>query len=196
VKDFFQGYRRKLQLTDFSPKLNKENEKRIRLDFAMPLTGQPLVGLPDFVSAAMDAVGKLDSGIVTADCSPELEGFTIDAFPTPEAKRRELLITGATLRGFQVARPDGDTAAADDVTRYFHLNVPGRKEIIDWAWENLGATVFCEFVQTQPSLDLAAEDKPNGKSKDAKSKAAGDDDGEDDSYPTQPAANRRAVRTV
>jgi hypothetical protein len=192
VKDFFQGHRRKLQLTDFSPKLNKENEKRIRMDFAMPLTGQPLVGLPDFVNAAMDAVGKLDSGIVTADCSPELEGFTIEAFPTPEAKRRELLITGATLRGFQVARPDGDTPS-DEVTLYFHINVPGKKEIIDYAWLNLGATVFCEFVQTQPSLDLGAE-KTNGKEKDSKSKAAGED--KDDDYPTQPAANRRAVRTV
>jgi hypothetical protein len=200
MKEFFKQQRRKLQLIDFAPKMNAESEKRIRIDFAMPLTGQPLVGLPDFVSDAMGAVGKVDSGILNAELSAELEGITIELFPHDKAKRREVLLTSCTLRKFSVARPDvKEGTPSDDVTLYFNTTVPGTKEILDYCWDSLGMTVFGEFEQTQPSLDMGAGDeeeggKKNGKAgKDSKSKAAGDNDDDGDQMPIQPATNRRAV---
>jgi hypothetical protein len=155
---FFPGQRRKLVLADFYPKLNTEDEKRLCLCFSMSLSDQSLVGMPQGIGAAFEAVGKLDNGIPKCPFGEELEGITVELFPHDKAKRREQLLPAVTLRSFMVTRPDTENAKANEIELTFNTTVPGSRDLCTWAYENLGAVLYADFTQAQGSLELKTDE--------------------------------------
>jgi hypothetical protein len=58
ANQFFTGEKCMLTLMDVKPKLNQQNDRRIRFDFAMPLTAKILESAPQDVKDAFYAVVK------------------------------------------------------------------------------------------------------------------------------------------
>lgn len=150
--EFFPNRRRELQLTDVYPKLNSESEKRLLLEFKMPLTTDNLMGAPRQVQAAFEAIAKLDNGIPQAPIETEFEGVGGEFFGVPDQREPASLVVAATFRKLEVKREE-----SGDVVLTFNTTVPWATKLWSWAGENLGATMFAEFHVTQPMLPMKQE---------------------------------------
>lgn len=154
---FFPNQRRRLMLCNVALKRNQQNEKRIKLDFSMPLTGGSLVGMPVPVMKAFEAVAQLDNGIMTTGLAVDVEAQAIDFYPHDQKNAPiNLQLKNAELQSLTVSRPDTDQAKKrDEVTLYFTTTVPASRKIWDWAYENIGCEMFAIFTASQPQLDIA-----------------------------------------
>jgi hypothetical protein len=154
--EFFPRQRRRATLKDWSPKRNNEHEKRVLINFTIPLTGESLVGIPDFVNDAFVAIEKQGNPIEGITLETEIEGVTLEFFDTPEAKRRCYMLTAATLRKFTLHRKDEQTVLS------FNTTIPRPIEIYEWLDKYEGCDVFISFDATQASLVFKSdEDDPN-----------------------------------
>lgn len=153
---FFPGQRRRINLDDFQPKLNSEKEKRLLLQFIMPITGQPLVGLPGFLGAAVEALEKDGSAIDEANITTELEGVTMDIWATDKSEKRDQLITAATLRKFQMVRKRVKEETI--VSLLFNCTIQASEKLLLWAFRNHGADMWIQFTETQPTIPEVKED--------------------------------------
>lgn len=151
---FFPGSKRKLVLEDWAPKMNNESEKRIRLDFAMQLTGENVVGMPSCIGQPFESMSKEDSADSKTILSTELEGITIEFWATETSKQRALLLTACTLRSFYLTRDEDST-----VSLRFNTTVPRDQVVVLWAHDNQGSTMWAGFTATQPSLKAPAPEK-------------------------------------
>lgn len=176
MAEFFRApERREMVLRHAELKKNTENEKRIKLDFEVPLTGKGLVGIPSWIGAAMDACGQLENGITNVDLSQEFEGMTLEIFHLPEDKtdKRAHLLTNCQLRGFSVSRPKGEGAKAEELTLHFHANVPGSTSLWNWCYPHADATIWVVFDVSQPKMEFQEGAKQPALI-DSKAAAAGD----------------------
>jgi hypothetical protein len=80
VESFFLNRKIELTLIDIKPKLNKENEKRVRFDFSMPLTAEVLEGAPKNVQEAFYAAAKDNLGINKVGIATEFEDVSLSFF--------------------------------------------------------------------------------------------------------------------
>jgi hypothetical protein len=153
---FFTGQKRRLMLCNVALKRNAQNEKRIKLDFSMPLTGQSVVGMPTPVMKAFEAVGQLDNGIIDTELAVKIEAQTVEFYPHDQKNAPvQLQLKSAELQSLTVSRPDTDQAKKrDEVTLYFTTTVPASKTIWDWAYANIGAEMFSVFTAAQPQLEM------------------------------------------
>lgn len=140
---FFPGKRRQVVLENWSPKKNTEDERRVLFKFKMPITGQPLGGLPEFLNEGFHAVEKERSGgVFTSDI--ELEGMALEYFDTAESPERITRASGVGLQGLTLSREkEGESYVT--VLR-FHYTVPwfkGLWKFVDGYW---GKTLWCDFV--------------------------------------------------
>lgn len=177
---FFPGKKRQVVLESWSPKKNTENERRILFKFKMPITGQPLVGFPEFLNEGFHAVEKERSGgVFTSDT--ELPGMAIDYYDTPDSAGVVTKAVGVELQGLTLSREkEGETYVT--VLRY-HYTVPwfkGLWKFVDTYWSK---TLFCDFV---PSADYVP-DQDGDRTKQMKLGEEGDD------MPQKTAERRRAV---
>jgi hypothetical protein len=152
MEQFFPEQRRRLILTGVALKRNNEDEKRIKLDFEMPLTGQPLEGMSKEVAAAFEAVAKLDNGITEAAICSEIKGQTLEIFDTDKSRKRNLLVVGADLQKLSVFRPKSEAGPRDDVSLSFSTTIPYSAAAWTWAPEYAGATFYATFETVQASL--------------------------------------------
>ena len=154
---FFPGQKRRLKLENVVLKRNQQNEKRIKLDFSMPLTGQSETGMPTPVMKAFEAVAQLDNGIIDTALAVKVEAQTIEFYPHDKRDApRHLQLNNAELQSLTVSRPDTDQAKKrDEVTLYFTTTVPASRKIFDWAYDNIGAEMFGVFTASQPQLEMA-----------------------------------------
>jgi hypothetical protein len=153
---FFTGQKRRLMLSNVALKRNTQNEKRIKLDFSMPLTGQSETGMPTPVMKAFEAVAQLDNGIIDTELAVKIEAQTIEFFPHDQKHApRALQLNNAELQSLTVSRPDTDQAKKrDEVTLYFTTTIPASRAIWDWAYANIGAELFAVFTASQPQLEM------------------------------------------
>lgn len=164
---FFPNQRRKMRLMKFSPKRNTQNEKRLRLDFAMPLTGQGVVGMPKEVRVAFDTVANLDNGMKDSTIEAVIEPQTIEIYATDSSSRRAHLITAAELQDLFVVRPAvSDSKDASEVELRFHTTVQGSEELLLWAYKHFGMTFWGEFEPTQGEIRDLVKNGKKGKADD------------------------------
>ena len=121
---------------------------RICVSIRMPLTGEALLGCPEWVSTAYDAVEKY-----LTEATPEIEqisDITVSfnnskpkgkLFDDPNAK-----IPSAELRGFSVQRCGEEENP--DVELVFKLYAPFSRDFWKWAGEMCGAEVYMAFPKT------------------------------------------------
>jgi hypothetical protein len=160
VVDFFSNEKRKMTLVDAKIKRNSEDEKRIRLDFAMPLTGQSEIGMPQEIGAAMRYVGELKNGATESKIEAAPLPQTIRFFATDTAKRPLFAaIAAIELKELIVTRPKiSETADSAAVEISFHANVPFNKDIWEFIPDYHGKLFWAEFEKTQiETSDVVAE---------------------------------------
>lgn len=182
---FFPGSKRKIVLEGWTPLMNAQDEKRVRFDFDMPLTGETFTGMPAFVGSAFESMNKEDSVEKNSTLEIELEGITIEAFATETSARRHNLLTATTLRKFYLER-DGEGM----VHLHFSTTVRRDEELVSWAHKYEGATMWLRFEATQPSLTAPAKDEKQMKLGEAKQDTPADD------APKQSAEAKRAVDSM
>jgi hypothetical protein len=162
--EFFSNQKRKLTLVDAKIKRNSEDEKRIRLDFAMPLTGQSEIGMPQEIGAAMRYVGELKNGAIESKVETLPFPQTIQFWAT-EASKRPMFsaIAAVDLKDLIVTRPKvSETADTSAVELAFHANFPFDKNIWDFVPDYHGKVFWCTFERTQIELTDVVAEKSGG----------------------------------
>jgi hypothetical protein len=102
LKSFFEGQRRIVRLNRSELLSNRAEEKRLKLHFSMPLTGQPVRGLPrDFVGP-LGLMEKPSSVLNESRIEAMCKGMTLDLYPLMTSKVRSRIVTqtGTMLVGF------------------------------------------------------------------------------------------------
>lgn len=171
---FFPGNRRKVELEDWQPLLNAQDEKRVRLDILMPLTGEPVIGMPEWLSPAYQTMTRKGSVEKDIPITTEIEACTFEGFSTEGSKRnieidkggldltkeemghRNVLIPGATLRNFKLVRVTRNEQGI--VALKFSITFKADSGLVLWAHKYHGGTFWASFVVTQPTLDLGTQD--------------------------------------
>ncbi len=187
---FFPGNRRKVELVDWDPLLDAQDNKRVRLDILMPLTNQPVLGAPEFVFEGYEKMSNKGSAIDEIDIGAVLEGMTLEAFSTDQIKqaieidtlglnlvnipeqlgRTHVKITAATLRNFKLVRVTRDKQSI--IALKFSVTVKSDAGLVLWAHTYHGGTFWGMFTQAQPEvpkeppaeqMNLRPQEPTNGK---------------------------------
>ncbi len=80
---FFPGRKVKAELTSWHPKMNSQNEKRVRLDLMIPLIDETRRGqMPGWMIYELDVMDKADSSVGKVTLDVTLEGVTLEFFDT------------------------------------------------------------------------------------------------------------------
>jgi hypothetical protein len=151
---FFPNAKRRITLDGWTPLMNSQDEKRVRFDFDMPLTGESFLGMPGFIGGAFESMNKEDSVEKKSTLELELEGITVEFFATDKSPRRHNMLTATTLRSFYLER-DGEGL----VHLHFSITVRRDEDLVIWAHKYEGATMWIEFTATQPSLVAPKDEK-------------------------------------
>ena len=156
-QDLFKGQKRKMRLKGWSPKMNSQNEPRLKLDFALMLTGQPTVGMPSEIMAAFDSVSTLDNAINHSNIESVPVPQTIEIYATDKSPRRMHLLTAAELQGLSVSRPKTAKGDENQVELFFTITVPADDDLCIWALKHNRKTFWAEFTPTQGVLRQQAK---------------------------------------
>lgn len=161
--EFFPGQRRKLEIADWQPLRNEQDEKRIRFDLLMPLTGQSYVAMPLFLGPSYEQMEKEGSAVKDTDILTQIEDVTLELYATDQSgplevdwgigldeaeaeardRKRKLLLTRCTLRNFKLVR----VKRGEDnlVAVKFSVTTRSTRGLAAWAHEYNGKTLWCEF---------------------------------------------------
>jgi hypothetical protein len=161
--EFFQGQRRKLEIADWQPLRNEQDEKRIRFDLLMPLTGQPYLSMPTFLAPAYEQMEVEGSAIKDTDILTQIDDVTLELYATDQSgplevewgigldeaeadardRKRKLLLTRCTLRNFKLLR----VKRGEDnlVAVKFSVTTRSTRGLAAWAHDYNGKTLWCEF---------------------------------------------------
>lgn len=162
--EFFQGQRRKLEIADWQPLRNEQDEKRIRFDLLMPLTGQPYLAMPTFLAPAYEQMEVENSAIKDTDILTQIDDVTLELYATDQSgplevewgigldeaeaesrdRKRKLLLTRCTLRNFKLIR----MKRGEDnlVAVKFSVTTRSTRGLAAWAHDYNGKTLWCEFA--------------------------------------------------
>lgn len=163
VGAFFDNTKVMVSLLDIKPKLNAQDEKRIRLDLSMVLTAEALSAAPENVKEAFYAVTKDSLGLNPVGLMAEFQDVKATFFATPQTKTPSLEIAGCTLRQLEVSRPEKKATLDDgDVRLGFNITIPASREVWNWSYLNFGADLALLFEELQPMLPHIKEANPNG----------------------------------
>jgi hypothetical protein len=188
---FFPNQRRKIELLGWAELMNAQSEKRIRFDLQMQLTGQNMLGMPDFIGRGFEVMGREGSHDKKIDIDIELEGVHFEAFSTEDCKEairvdtlgleladevKQLGLTyvkfsSATIRNFKLVRVGADVALQ------FNITVKSSAGLVLWAHHYHGATFWAMFSEAQLVVPKKEEDPDQmklGEQPPAKEKAKGD----------------------
>lgn len=203
ASDFFSSGKHSMLLVDIKPKLNREDEKRLRLDFSMPLTADILAQAPQAVQDAFYAISKDGHTLNPIGVVREYQGAKVKFYATRLTAASEIAIEECTLRQLEVKRPKNKVELADgDVTLKFHINAPASRKLWNYTYENYGATIFATFEDAQPLLpniksssEVADDGQANlnlAAATDGKAAASGDKE-EKAEEPETPAAKKKST---
>lgn len=192
--EFFHGQRRKLEIDDWQPLRNEQDEKRIRFDLLMPLTGQSYLAMPTFVAPSYEKMECEGSAVKDTDLLTQIEDVTLELYATDQSgplevdwgigldeaeaeardRKRKLLLTRCTLRNFKLVR----VKRGEDqiVAVKFSVTTRSTRGLAAWAHEYNGKTLWCEFsidpspgqttIETQANLPMSGSASSTSSSSD------------------------------
>jgi hypothetical protein len=106
---FFPQRKIRVQLEDWGRKKNSEDEKRLRLDFVIPLVDEARDGvIPGWIIDPLNAMENPASKQKDAHFDTVLDSVTLEFWDTPTSPKRTLLLTAATLNAFSLKRTEID----------------------------------------------------------------------------------------
>jgi hypothetical protein len=150
AQNFFAGQKRKLKLDGWSPKYNNEKEKRVRIDFAMPLTGQPAVGQPEFIKNSFVSMEKEESREKLVELMGTVDNCSIEFYDQPSAKDECMIINGATLDSFAMKRVAEGESHVTILT--FCTTVIRTMKLLKFLHEYERKDVWSQFEPTQAEI--------------------------------------------
>jgi len=153
---FFPKQKRRLALERWAPKRNNENEKRVLVEFVMPLTGQPQRGFPEFLQGSFHLFEKENEPARTLDLSTEMEGMTMQFFDTDRSGERTHIFVAATLRAFELVRiPDGDKFLT---ALKFNTTVPRNMAVLKFLHSYEGMVMWADFDPQEIQMKIVPGD--------------------------------------
>lgn len=148
---FFPKRKVRLELSGWSPKMNSEGEKRVRLDFMLPLIDEAREGvLPGWVLPSLPSMENEDSVQSEVKLDVTLEGVTAEFWDTPKSTGRTLLLTAATFSDFHLRRITRDKKTLLALT--FTANVKRDWNQLRWCDKYEDCWVWSEFTPTDPEM--------------------------------------------
>lgn len=170
--EFFPARRNKTILVDWRPLLSENNEKRVRIDLLIAITGSGMSSdsLPNWVRPGYERMDVDDSVIKKIPFSSELEGFSMEAFSTDKGQfpieiempamgderenfgRRHVLLTGCSMTSFELVRETVDGQSV--VALKFALRTMSDDALVVWCRRYHGATFWSLFEKQQSDLPL------------------------------------------
>lgn len=154
---FFPEAIRAVDLIHIIVKKNAQDERRLRLDFSMLLTNKSLVKAHDSIAKAYDYLKEEESAAGEIKILNKVQTQVIEFYATDKARQADIKVGAAELRQLVVSRPDAEKKA-ENIYLTFTTTVPATKGLLNWAFDNLGATVFAKFVDAQMAL-ITEDDK-------------------------------------
>lgn len=181
--EFFPGQRRKLSIDAWQPLRNEQDERRIRFDLLMELTGQPYLAMPTFIAPSYEKMECEGSAVKDTDLLTQIDDVTLELYATDMSgplevdwgigldeaeaeareRKRKLLLTRCTLRNFKLVRINRGEAAL--VAVKFSVTTRSTRGLAAWAHDFNGKTLWCEFsidpspgqtkIDSQEKLPLA-----------------------------------------
>ena len=164
LKDFFEGKRRRCTLDDYHQLKSVGNENRMKLMISMPLSNQPVSGLPDEFVEEYALMEKGNSAANFKKISVEVKAAKFTIFTTDTIKSHVVRTDGCTLNSFRLIGAGVEEKRT--VSLDFIVYIPWSDNLHKWCAENLHADFFCETVPSQMELVEEELEKPKGKKKD------------------------------
>lgn len=161
---FFNGKRRGCELSDLHVHKGQNDVKWIRLAVKMPLTGQPVTGMPDAFAEQFLLMGKDNSVFNLAKNEAEIDGATIAIFSTDTMKSPTVESNGVTIQDFRLVGEGVKDKRT--VELHFTAEMPYSIAVRDWACDHLHSTFWVEVESSQLEMpQVGDDDKKKGKSK-------------------------------
>jgi hypothetical protein len=193
---FFPGKRRKVVLEKMTAN-EKDNNPNLIFGFRMPITGEPMIGLPEFIQSAYEAVNKEDSLVAEAGLRDfELAGMTLEFFHNqPDGSKRMIMMTNKSLFKFSIEREkDGDSFIT--IMRFKVRVEETRARLLFWH-DKRGVTIWADFTPTADATREADDNQMSFEDQAAKAREdsdEGDDEREETEMPQQTPERARAVK--
>jgi hypothetical protein len=147
---FFPKRKVRLELTSWVPKLNTQGEKRVRIDFTLPLLDEARdQEMPFWMIPSLAAMEQPDSAQGKTKLEDvELEGITIELWDTPTSVTRAELLAAITLSDFYLERVTRDKQTFIALT--FQTNIP-RAGMLKFVDKYETRYLWCEFTPADPA---------------------------------------------
>ena len=147
---FFPKRRIRVELTDWRPKRNVQGEKRLRLDFTLPLIDKNRDGLlPEWLISplsSMEMAGSVEDKVHLGNLL--LEGVTLEAFDTDSSSGRTLILTATTLQDFTLEQVTRDKQTFPALC--FNTNVKRGANLLKWADKFEAMYLWLECTPADP----------------------------------------------
>ena len=155
LEDFFGARRRRCTLVRGELLKSKGNEKRMKLNVSMALSGTNLTDCPEPFLTQFAVMEKQDSALNRARIDVEFDSMAVRIFSTDSLVEPVVAINGALLHKFaMVGEGVGEKRT---VALEFLIYLPATKPLHEWEWDATHAEFFVESVKAQGSLDLSGE---------------------------------------
>jgi hypothetical protein len=166
LKDFFEGKRRRCTLDDYHQLKSQGNENRMKLMISMPLSNQPIDGLPDEFTEEFALMEREKSAANFKKIAVEVKAAKFTIFTTGTIKSHVVRTDGCTLNSFRLI---GD--GVEDkrkVSLDFVCYMPFSETLHKWCSDTLHGDFFSETVPSQMELKEEEQEdtaKPKKKGK-------------------------------
>ncbi len=156
---FFPQRKIRVQLEDWGRKKNSEDEKRLRLDFIIPLVDEARDGvIPGWIIDPLNAMENPASKQKDAHFDTVLDSVTLEFWDTPSSPNRTLLLTAATLNAFSLKRTEIDGRTY----RALHFSVNYIRHVcLNWADKYEDCWVWMEAT-ISGAADVPSKPSDNG----------------------------------
>jgi hypothetical protein len=144
-------------LKHWNPKCNSDLERRLRLQFEVPLTEDLIAALSDNLRRAAEGLANIPDGVTETTISTTF-AQTLEFYPLPEAKGPEMVLGNVLLVGLHLYRPEPEEGPSGTVFLKFSTTVRAEESFGDrlvcWALRNLHGEVFLKCFDVQGELPL------------------------------------------
>jgi hypothetical protein len=160
VDTFFRGHRRETFINGAAILCNAAGEKRLKLSMKLPLTGDQLVAMPQWVSEPFSDISKPEYAVKNISSTMELDPMILRVFAMPQADTAAITFDGVRLCSFKIERDGEGETEHPDIILTFTAYLPRTGKFLKFADDNFNSSLFIQFEAAQASL---LDENPNVK---------------------------------
>ena len=132
--------------------MNEQDEKRIRFDLVMPLTGESHTAIPEFLESCYQEIEKQGSAIKEIPLVTEIENVALQSYATDQSGPLQfefgalgsMQLADCTLRNFKLTRITRDKK--EIVALAFSVTTKSTVGLVVWAFQFHGKTFWSQFA--------------------------------------------------